>query len=208
MLSWQQSVGLVSQGGSWLLRVSNSQDLLRCKLILRDTSVRVCFCESAQGWDVTAHTSPTSGDVHRLPDVTQLPRGAESKYSHTDTGKYLHFSPAPISRPGRVSPAGPPVHALLHEALVGLGVALLAHELRGVHARAVARHHVTTSWVSAWTHGCTKNLPRNVIEHFLLAIICSHGTGSNFLTYTYSQMYTYLCYIHAYSWSQKFTCTL
>ncbi len=46
--------------GRWLLWVSDSQDLLRCKLILRDASMRVCFCESAQGWDVTAHTSPTA----------------------------------------------------------------------------------------------------------------------------------------------------
>lgn len=55
------------------------------------------------------------------------------------------FLPAAIRRSGRISPARPAIHPLLHVALVGLRVALLPHELGRVHARAVARHHVTTS---------------------------------------------------------------
>lgn len=53
--------------------------------------------------------------------------------------------PATICRSSGVAPARPAVHPLLHVALVMLWVALLPHELGRVHARAVARHHVTTS---------------------------------------------------------------
>lgn len=98
----------------------------------------------------------TSYNSHEEPSLNT----ATSSHTHILLSFFKCFSPAPVSRPRWVSPTGPPVHALLHVALVGLGVALLAHKLRGVHARAVARHHMTTGWVSTRTHGSTKNLPR------------------------------------------------
>lgn len=94
--------------------------------------------------------SPRSSDAEpkhcRRPTASSLKRFNHSpEENDLTTGDVDSLSPAAVRRSGRVAPARPAVHPLLNVALVRLRVALLTHELWRVHARAVARHHVTTT---------------------------------------------------------------